>query len=66
MLFLLSFNMMLGVSDSLCFFAWVRGEEKNIASVLDLCFGDPTYLKSEMVKVVVDKLGCLFCFMLGS
>ena len=36
-LFLLVFSMMSGISDSVCFFAWVRVEGKNIASVLDLC-----------------------------
>jgi len=36
-----SFSMISGISDSVCFFTWVRVEGKNIASVLDLWFGDP-------------------------
>ena len=40
-LFLLSFSIMLGISDLFCFLTQVRTEGKNIASVLDLWFGDP-------------------------
>ena len=40
-LFLLLFSIVSGISDLVHFFTWVRVEGKNIASVLDIWFGDP-------------------------
>ena len=62
-LFLLLFSMMSGISDSVCFFARVRVEGKNIASVLDLWFGAPTCIELErtVVRVPVRTSTVSFC-----